>query len=133
MPGVHQRINADHVALVVNEQQISYRELNARANRLAHYLRSRGVGPEANVGVCMDRAAEMVIALLGVLKSGGAFRAQPGCLLPPEVRVDDAEEIGAEDMLVDFWNEIGGGELRVPRALEVDKPRCCLGIDLVAR
>ena len=61
------------VALVDVAEQVSYRELNERANQLAHYLRGQGVGAESLVGVCLERSAEMVVSLLGVLKAGGAY------------------------------------------------------------
>ncbi|HEY4284243.1 MAG TPA: amino acid adenylation domain-containing protein [Chthoniobacterales bacterium] len=61
------------VAVVCNEQQFTYAELNARANRLADYLRKLGVKTETLVGVCVDRSADMIVALLGVLKAGGAY------------------------------------------------------------
>jgi amino acid adenylation domain-containing protein len=61
------------VALVSGDERLTYAELNGRANRLAHYLRRLGVGPEAQVGVLADRSAGMVVALLGVLKAGGAY------------------------------------------------------------
>ena len=63
----------DAIALVFEGQQLSYRELNERANRLAHYLRKRGVGPEVRVGICVERGLEMVVGLLGILKAGGAY------------------------------------------------------------
>jgi amino acid adenylation domain-containing protein len=63
----------DAVALVFEDQQLTYRELNCRANHLAHSLRTRGVGPEVPVGICMERSLEMVVGLLGILKAGGAY------------------------------------------------------------
>ena len=61
------------IALVYEAEQLSYRELNERANQLGHYLRELGVGPETLVGLCFERSMEMVVALLGVLKAGGAY------------------------------------------------------------
>src|SRR5580704_2524795 len=60
-------------ALVVDAGRFTYRELNFRANRVAHHLRSLGVGPETLVGIFLERSADMVIAMLGVLKAGGAY------------------------------------------------------------
>ena len=61
------------VALAYGDEQFTFRELNARANQLAHYLRKRGVGPEVLVGICMERSIEMIVGLLGILKAGGAY------------------------------------------------------------
>jgi amino acid adenylation domain-containing protein len=63
----------DAVALVFEDQQLTYIELNARANQLAHYLRSLGVKPEVLVGICVERSLSMVVGLLGILKAGGAY------------------------------------------------------------
>jgi amino acid adenylation domain-containing protein len=61
------------VAVVFEGKELTYRELNIRANQLAHYLRKQGVGPEVLVGICMERSLEMVVGLLGILKAGGAY------------------------------------------------------------
>ena len=63
----------DALAVVFRDQQITYRDLDARANQLARYLRGLGVKPEDRVGISMRRSIDMVVALLGVLKAGGAY------------------------------------------------------------
>ncbi|HEX8177814.1 MAG TPA: amino acid adenylation domain-containing protein [Pyrinomonadaceae bacterium] len=63
----------DATALVYEEERLSYRELNERANRLGRYLREMGVGAEVLVGLMMERSVEMVVGVLGVMKAGGAY------------------------------------------------------------
>jgi amino acid adenylation domain-containing protein len=63
----------DAIAATFEQERISYRDLNARANQLARHLRKLGVGPEVLVGVCMDRSLDMIVALLGIMKAGGAY------------------------------------------------------------
>ncbi|MER0855670.1 AMP-binding protein, partial [Pseudomonas aeruginosa] len=61
------------VALILDEQRLSYGELNARANRLAHCLIARGVGADVPVGLALERSLDMLVGLLAILKAGGAY------------------------------------------------------------
>jgi len=76
---LHQLVEAqvahtpDAIAVLFEAQKLIYRELNTRANQLAHHLQKRGVGPEVLVGICVERSLEMVIGLLAILKAGGAY------------------------------------------------------------
>ncbi|MBS0186129.1 MAG: AMP-binding protein, partial [Proteobacteria bacterium] len=62
-----------NIALVYEDEQLTYQELNDRANQLAHYLRSKGVGPDILVAIAVERSFDMIIGLLGILKAGGAY------------------------------------------------------------
>ena len=70
---VQAQLNPNAIALVYEEQTLSYQELNKKSNQLAHYLISHGVVPDTLVGICVERSLEMVIGLLGILKAGGAY------------------------------------------------------------
>ncbi|MEA2629959.1 MAG: hypothetical protein QOE66_178, partial [Chloroflexota bacterium] len=78
-PGIHGAFEAqvratpDELALVACDERLTYSELNAHANRLAHHLRSQGVGPEVRVGLILDGPLNRIVAVLGVLKAGGAY------------------------------------------------------------
>ena len=85
-------------ALSFEGRRLSYEELNARANQLAHYLTKLGVGPEVFVGLCMERSLEMVVGLLGILKAGGAY--VPLDPKNPRARLDFIlEDTGAQVVL----------------------------------
>ncbi|MGZ4853815.1 MAG: condensation domain-containing protein, partial [Candidatus Angelobacter sp.] len=99
------------VALEIGGRQISYGELNERANQVAHYLRKKGVGPEVRVGVSVGRSLELVVGLLGVLKAGGAYVP-----LDPEHPVERLrfmmEDAGVEVLLTEerLLGEMAEGE-----------------------
>jgi amino acid adenylation domain-containing protein/non-ribosomal peptide synthase protein (TIGR01720 family) len=63
----------DQIAIRSEKEDCSYLELNMRANQLAHYLQSLGVGPEVAVGICMQRSVDLIVGMLGILKAGGAY------------------------------------------------------------
>src|SRR5262249_10797189 len=81
----------DAVAVVYESEQVTYRQMNDRANQLARYLREHGVGPETFVGVCAERSIELVIASLASLKAGGAYVP-----LDPEYPKDRLETMVAD-------------------------------------
>ncbi|MDA2093664.1 amino acid adenylation domain-containing protein [Bacillus cereus] len=61
------------IAVTYEKEKITYKELNERANQLAHYLQKKGVGPDTLVGLCVERSLEMIVGILGILKAGGAY------------------------------------------------------------
>ncbi|MBD2044454.1 amino acid adenylation domain-containing protein [Coleofasciculus sp. FACHB-64] len=63
----------ENIAVVFENQQLTYRELNDRANKIAHHLQNLGVKPEVVVGICVERSLEMVMGMLGIFKAGGAY------------------------------------------------------------
>jgi non-ribosomal peptide synthetase component F len=63
----------DAIAVVFEDKQLSYRELNSRSNKLAHYLQKQGVGSEVLVGLCVERSLDMIVGMLAILKAGGAY------------------------------------------------------------
>ncbi|EEF63147.1 non-ribosomal peptide synthetase [Pedosphaera parvula] len=65
--------SSEAIAVVCGEEQLNYRELNSRANQLAHYLRESGIRPNDLVGISVERSIEMMVGLLGILKAGGAY------------------------------------------------------------
>jgi amino acid adenylation domain-containing protein/FkbM family methyltransferase len=103
----------DMPALFDDRQWVSYRELNRRANQIGHYLQRLGVGPETVVGVCFGRSVEMIIAILGVLKAGGAYLPldpesplERAAFMLEDARVGVAlTERATENRLPVFWGQ----------------------------
>ena len=128
------------IALVFEQSTLSYAELNLQANRLAHYLIGRGIGPENLVALALPRSAEMIVALLGVLKAGAAYLpldpdypverlaymlrdAQPACAL---TNVQIAERLrlpeGVAQLLLDH-SETAGALAQSPETNPSDAKR----------
>ncbi|MFY1691593.1 amino acid adenylation domain-containing protein [Plantactinospora sp. WMMB782] len=107
----------DAVAVTFEDVSLTYAEVNARANRLAHRLRASGAGPESLVGVCLERGIDLVPALLGVLKSGAAYLpldpAQPVDRLGFMVGDAGAPVVVTQSSLVDTVAGFFDGELLV--------------------
>jgi natural product biosynthesis luciferase-like monooxygenase protein len=104
-------------ALIFDEHVVTYAELNHRANQLAGYLRSVGIGPDTTVGILLERSIEMVVALLGVLKAGGAYL--PIDLAMPNDRLGDILD-DARPRVVITQRQL------LPRLIETDIPRLCI-------
>ena len=111
--GLHQLIEAqvertpEAIAVKFGERQLSYRELNARANQLARHLQKLGVGTDVLVGVSIERSLEMVIGLLGVLKAGGAYipldATYPKDRLSFMVEDSGLKVLLTQESLVEIW------------------------------
>jgi hypothetical protein len=85
-------------AVVYKDSQLTFQQLNERANQLAHYLQAQGVGPEMPVGLCVERSLEMIVGLLGILKAGGAYL--PIDPRNPDKRIDQVlKDAGAKLLL----------------------------------
>jgi non-ribosomal peptide synthetase component F len=86
----------DSIALAAEDGQLTYAELNARANQLAHYLLKQGAGPDKRIGICVERGLEMLVGLLGIIKAGAAYVPFDPAL-PPErlaFMAEDAQVAG---------------------------------------
>src|SRR5215213_2141848 len=90
------------VAVIFGDQQLTYRELNERANQLAHHLRGLGVGPDSLVGICVERSLELIVGLLGIVKAGGAY-APLDPSYPPERLTFMLEDSAAPVLLTQKW------------------------------
>ena len=108
------RRTPDATALVFGQQSLTYRALDARANQFARHLQQMGVGPETLVGICLERSLEMIVAVLGVLKAGGAYLpldpAYPADRLA--IMIEDAAvpvlitQQSVEDRIPSVWAQI---------------------------
>lgn len=122
----------NNVAVVFEDQQLTYRELNAKANQLAHYLQKLGVKPEVLVGICVERSLEMIVGVLGILKAGSAYvpldprtpkarlsyileDANAGALLTQQRLVESFSEYEGHFVCLDTnWNSIERESVKNP-------------------
>jgi len=99
-------------AVVFEDQALTYAELNRRSNQLAHYLRKLGIGPDALVGLCVERSLEMIVGLLGILKAGGAYvpldPAYPPERLSFMLEDSEVEVLLTQNRLVASLPKVGG-------------------------
>ena len=114
------RASPNAVAIVHEENTLSYTELNLRANRLAHYLRSLGVRPDVRVAICVERGFEMIVGLLAILKAGGAY--VPLDPAYPVERLHFMLEDSAPLALLTLGHLAGlfSGADKTPRILQID-------------
>jgi amino acid adenylation domain-containing protein len=109
----------ERVAIVCGKQEASYRDLNQRANRLAHFLRRLGVGPELPVGICVSRSVDLIVGLLGILKAGGAYLAMDPASPAEQLRymLEDGKPLAllTEERLLSGLPEFSGTTLRLDR------------------
>jgi surfactin family lipopeptide synthetase C len=114
----------ENVAVVFKNEQLTYRELNTRANQLAHRLQTLGVEPDVLVGICVERSWEMLVGILGILKAGGAYvpidpmypnqrlsymleDSQVSIILTQERLVKNLPDMGAQVLCLDtLWDAI---------------------------
>ncbi len=125
-------------AVICGEQRLTYRELNERANRLAHYLLEKGVGPEVLVGVMTTRSVEMLIGVLGILKAGGAYLPLDADY-PPDRLAYMVEDAGLRLVLANGAVETHGIEVinLLEHKREIDQrsslnPSCSVGPENLA-
>jgi amino acid adenylation domain-containing protein len=111
----------DAIAVVYEGRQLTYRELNGKANQLGHALKKRGVGAEVRVGICMERSLEMMIGVLGILKAGGAY--VPLDPVYPQQRVELILEDAGVAVLVSRQEEVRRLRLQQAAVLCLDRDR----------
>jgi len=121
----------DAIAVTCDGASLTYRELNSRANQLAHRLRALGVGPETLVAIGLERSLEMVVGLLGILKAGGAYLpidlayprdrvqfmfedARPVALLTSLSQHGALPETDAPTLMLDDWSELAAESTQDP-------------------
>src|SRR5262249_33491111 len=112
-------LTPDAIAVQFQDGKLTYRELNTRANQLAHYLRKLGVAPDSRVGICVHRSPEMMLGLLGIMKAGGAY--VPLDPTYPRQRLEFMVEDGGVSVLVTEENLLEGLSPQQARVVCIDR------------
>jgi amino acid adenylation domain-containing protein len=111
------RLNPDAVAVIAGDDRVTYQQLNIRANRLAHYLRSLGVSPKVRIGIGLERSVDMFVCILGVLKAGATYVAidpsYPSERIRYMLRDSDVTILLTEEKLVKDFQEYQGTIIRL--------------------
>ena len=117
-----QALRAPHnTAVIFGETRLTYRELDERANQLAHYLCNQGVAPDTLVALCLDKSADMIVALLAVLKAGGAYLPMDPAY--PQERLRFMMEDSGVSHLITTQSLIHSIPVKVPSLLLLDADR----------
>ncbi len=99
--------NPNQIAVVFENEKLTYQQLNQKVNQLAHYLQKQGVKAEILVGICLERSTDMIVSILGILKAGGAYiPLDPG--IPPKSLASRLKDIQASFLLTNncVWNRL---------------------------
>ncbi len=116
----------DAIAVIFEDERLRYGELDRRANRLAHHLRARGVGPETVVGLCLARSLDLIVGLLGILKAGGAYLPldpdYPQARLAFMLEDAGAEVLVTQDALLERLSAATAARVPVIVRLDADAP-----------
>lgn len=113
------KINPNHIAVVYENQQLTYKELNTRANQVADYLQKNGVVAETIVAICLERSLEAIITILGVLKAGGAYLPLDPTF-PTQSLLSRLEDAQVQILLTDFSIQQQHPTLTTPVVLCLD-------------
>ena len=131
-PGIHGLFESqvcatpDRLALVADEYRLTYAELNARANRLAHHLRSYGVGPEVRVGLVLNDPLHRIVAVLGVLKAGGAYVPLEPSL--PRPRLEGMLEAAGVSLVIVDRSAVGQVQRSSETMIDLDSDRAFIAL-----
>ncbi len=129
--------NPDKVAVVFGEEQLTYCELNERANQLGNYLRKLGVGPEVLVGICLERSMDMIVGVLGILKAGGAYVPldpnQPQVRLLSMLTASDAVLLITQQRIAEIFSDFNSRVVLIDTEWKEISEESCTNLKKIAK